>query len=147
MINLGYFTLGFYIKKFGLTLPKYLSGLFVFILLTLLFSIIGYIISYKFGLKISILSYHSPLIFLEALILYVYINSKKIVCKNENRIFVLSDLTFGVYLIHPLFIILLKPYFSVEHMEYMLVFFVLTTVFSFISVYIIKKIKYVNRIV
>lgn len=144
---IGYFVLGFYIKKFGLALPTFLNNIFSFLFLTILFAILSYTLTYIYPLNIGMSVYHSPLIFLEALILYLYINSKKIVCKNENRIFILSDLTFGVYLIHPLFIILLKPYFSVEHMEYMLVFFVLTTVFSFISVYVIKKIKYVNRIV
>lgn len=141
---IGYFVLGFYIKKYGLTLPRYLNGIFVFVILTIIFSILGYIIKYKFGLKLSILSYHSPLIFLEALILYLYINSKKIVCKNQDKLFVLSDLTFGVYLVHPFFIILLKPYFSVE---YIFLFFILTTIFSFLSIFLIKKIKYINRIV
>ena len=144
---LGYFVLGFYIKKFGLILPSFLNNFFSFILLTIIFAILRYTSTYVYPINIGMSIYHSPFIFLEALILYVYINSKKIVCKNKNKVFVLSDLTFGAYLIHPLFIILLKPYISVNHMEYMLVFFVLTIVFSFISVYVIKKIKYVNRIV
>ena len=144
---IGYFILGFYIKKFGLTLPKYLTGIYVFYILTITFAILAYISKYKIGLNLSILSYHSPLILLESLILYLYINSKKIICKNQKNLFVLSDLTFGVYLIHPFFIILLKPYFSVDYMEYMFLFFILTTFFSFLSVFIIKKIKYINRIV
>ena len=144
---LGYFILGFYIKKFGFILPKFLRGLFPFLLLTLIFAIISFMITHKYNLDISFLSYHSPLILLEAFILYCYINSKKITIKSSSTIFALSDLTFGVYLIHPLFIILLKPYFSINNMEYMILFFILTTLFSFLSIFIILKIKYINKIV
>lgn len=75
-------------------------------------------------------------------------NFKTASARTEKTVSVLSEITFGMYLVHPLVITLVTLFVSSEIRPYMYVgvIFGLTVLISGVVTYLISKIKFVNKI-
>jgi surface polysaccharide O-acyltransferase-like enzyme len=146
---IGYFILGYYFYNNQNDYAKYKNFYFViFVVSTLIFSILEILLHYFYNLKFPIVAYYSPFIALEAILLFLYFITCNSNIKFSKIWILLSTLSFGVYLIHPLFILFIEHYVTtIQQSVYLPFYFVLVLIGSYLSVYILKKIKYLNNIV
>ena len=112
-----------------------------FVISTVIFSIISISIH-----TIPIIAYYTPFIAFESILLFLYIITSTNKIKFPHIWIKLSTLSFGVYLIHPLFILFI-PNLKMENLVYIPFLFLLIIIASYTTVYILKKIKYLKNIV
>lgn len=152
----GYYLAGYWVKTWSKI--KYLNLITIVVTFIFLFSIFitrklvfifethdqDTILVSNFSLPIAAIS----LIIFQKLIL---ISNKKL--SKVSPLLKISNLTLGVYLIHPLYLILFKSFPIYNYLLqnfYWLWFislFLSTTILSFTSIYLIKKVSILNRIV
>ena len=139
---IGYFILGYSIYKNKKNFIKHNKiYLIFFIIATIIFSIMSILIH-----KIPITAYYTPFIAFEAILLFIYIITSTNKIKFPKIWVQLSTLSFGAYLIHPLFILLI-PNLQIKDLIYIPFLFLLIMIASYTAVYILKKIKYLKNIV
>lgn len=145
---IGYFILGHELYKHRFSLNHYhrLFGILFFI--SIICGSFMTIYTLKIlHLNVPLIAYYSPLIAFQAISLYLYILTRTSPVKKPDLWINLSLFSFGAYLIHPAFIILLEPYLTMGYLLYLPLFYILVLSCSYISVYFLKKIKYINNIV
>ena len=150
---IGYFIIGNYLYKYikKNELKKYTLPLSILIVISYGISILlNYMFSNKYNMFYNLFfAYRTPFIIIATFSFFTIIvsnNNKKI----SNFIISLSDLSFGVYLIHGIFLdITVKSfiYGSINSLIGIPLFFIIILISSLVSVFILKKIKYIKKIV
>lgn len=150
---IGYFIIGNYLYKYikKNELKKYTLPLFILIVISYGISIVlNYMFSRRYNMFYNLFfAYRTPFIIIATFSFFTIIvsnNNKKI----SNFIISLSDLSFGVYLIHGIFLdITVKSfiYGSINSLIGIPLFFIIILISSLVSVFILKKIKYIKKIV
>lgn len=150
---IGYFIIGNYLYKYlkKNELKKYTLPLSILIVISYGISIVlNYMFSRRYNMFYNLFfAYRTPFIIIATFSFFTIIvsnNNKKI----SNFIISLSDLSFGVYLIHGIFLdITVKSfiYGSINSLIGIPLFFIIILISSLVSVFILKKIKYIKKIV
>ena len=150
---IGYFIIGNYLYKYikKNELKKYTLPLSILIVISYGISILlNYMFSRRYNMFYNLFfAYRTPFIIIATFSFFTIIvsnNNKKI----SNFIISLSDLSFGVYLIHGIFLdITVKSfiYGSINSLIGIPLFFIIILISSLVSVFILKKIKYIKKIV
>lgn len=145
---IGYFILGheLYIHRFSLIRYHRLLGILFFISIVCISLMAIYTLKIL-HLNVPLIAYYSPLIAFQAISLYLYVLTRTSPIKKPDLWINLSLFSFAAYLIHPAFIILLEPYLTMDYLLYLPLFYILVLSSSYISVYLLKKIQYINTIV
>ena len=160
---IGYYLLGWILNKDWAAINKYKNFLYLLGIISVVGIFLGtelYTSHYSNTYKILYENSNLP-VFLYSISLFVLI--KNIVTKRENKIpnnvktFIskLAQLSFGVYLIHPSFLELtrsiIKHHLTFSNNQYPFLYisleFFMTITMSFIAVYILSKIKYLNKLI
>ena len=147
---LGYFFLGHELYKYKSKISRYRHiSLSIFIISVLITSISQLVLTFIYQTNIPLISYYSPFIAAQAIALYMYVigNDRVFTISYSNKLIYLSTLSFGVYLIHPLFIIFLEPYMTMERLYMFPLFYLLVLVGSYVTIYLMSRFKYVNKLV
>lgn len=145
---IGYFILGYELYKYKDRAAKYLPLLLtVFLMSVLMAATATTILKFILQIKFPLIDYYTPFIAIQAISLYMYVIGKKFVLKVPNRLKELSELSFGVYLIHPLFIIALIPYMTIDKLYLLPLFYLLVLGCSYTTVYFMSRIKYMKALV
>ena len=150
---IGYFIIENYLYKYlkKNELKKYTLPLSILIVISYGISIVlNYMFSRRYNMFYNLFfAYRTPFIIIATFSFFTIIvsnNNKKI----SNFIISLSDLSFGVYLIHGIFLdITVKSfiYGSINSLIGIPLFFIIILISSLVSVFILKKIKYIKKIV
>jgi len=143
---IGYFLLGYYLYKNKEKYKKYthLFGL-LFLILIVLSSFLDIIREYYLHLNITFFTILLPL---QSILLFLYILNTKFTLKLPADLWAhLSVFSFGTYLIHALFILLMEPYMTMDKLIYLPIFYLLVLVCSYISVYLLSKVAYLKSLV
>lgn len=150
---IGYFIIGNYLYKYikKNELKKYTLPLSILIVISYGISILlNYMFSRRYNMFYNLFfAYRTPFIIIATFSFFTIIvsnNNKKI----SNFIISLSDLSFGVYLIHGIFLdITVKSfiYGSINSLIGIPLFFIIILISSLVSVFILKKIKFIKKIV
>ena len=154
--NIGFFVLGKYMYDYLLN-NKENNKKYVFIMIILLLVSLGesiylnYTASLKFNMFYNLFfAYRTPFIILSTFIIfklvYIYCHNKK----PKDIILLGSDLSLGVYLIHGMFLDVTTKYVDYKNVIPIIgipSFTLYILVLSMISVYLLRKIKYLNKII
>ncbi len=154
--NIGFFVLGKYMYDYLLN-NKRNNKKYVFIMIVLLLVSLGesiylnYTASLKFNMFYNLFfAYRTPFIILSTFIIfklvYIYCHNKK----PKDIILLGSDLSLGVYLIHGMFLDVTTKYVDYKNVIPIIgipSFTLYILVLSMISVYLLRKIKYLNKII
>ena len=154
--NIGFFILGKYIYDYVSNSNRnYKNYTFIMILLLIISLIKSIYLNYTASLKFNMFynlffAYRTPFIILSSFIIfklvYIYCHDKK----PKDVILFGSDLSLGVYLIHGMFLDVTTKYVDYKHVIPIIgipSFTLYILVLSLISVYILRKIKYINKII
>lgn len=146
---IGYFILGHYLYKNQLNQKKYKKIYsYAFAVGTLLISASDIILNSIYTIRFPIISYYSPFVAMEAILFFLYFITKDIYIKNSSMWIFLSTLSFGVYLIHPIFILWIEHFsVKIEQAVYLPLYFLFVLAGSYSTVYILKKMKYLQKLV
>jgi len=146
----GYFILGDLLKDLPPTKTIYYFSIFLFVISTLI-TIIGtasadtFIHTYYDNFSVTtVMQAIAMFIILKYLTVNYIINSKKL----SKIIILLSAYSFGIYLIHPIFLRLIKKLNFIDASLIVKIPFYafLTYILSYIGVYFIRKIPYLKHI-
>ena len=154
--NIGFFVLGKYMYDYLLNNQKN-NKKYVFIMIVLLLVSLGesiylnYTASLKFNMFYNLFfAYRTPFIILSTFIIfklvYIYCHNKK----PKDIIILGSDLSLGVYLIHGMFLDVTTKYVDYKNVIPIIgipSFTLYILILSMISVYLLRKIKYLNKII
>jgi len=154
--NIGFFVLGKYMYDYLLN-NKRNNKKYVFIMIVLLLVSLGesiylnYTASLKFNMFYNLFfAYRTPFIILSTFIIfklvYIYCHNKK----PKDIILLGSNLSLGVYLIHGMFLDVTTKYVDYKNVIPIIgipSFTLYILVLSMISVYLLRKIKYLNKII
>ncbi|WP_367278767.1 acyltransferase [Malikia sp.] len=144
---IGYFILGYYLYKTKNSFQKY-TALFgiLFILSLITISVASIILKHILHVNIPIIAYYTPFIAFQAITLYLFIaNSSEF--KLPKLWSHLSLYSFGVYLIHPAFILLIEPTMTIKNIILLPAFFIFILLGSYTVIYSMSKIKYLKSLV
>ena len=151
---IGFFIIGKYLYDFSKNrdLRKYNSLLILGILVLCSFSILlNYYSSVKLNMFYNMyFAYRTPFIMYSSFAFYVLIISNYRKDSVPKIITVFSDLSLGVYLIHGIFLditVNIFNYYTIYSLVGIPFFTIIIFICSIISVFILKKIKILNRIV
>ena len=149
---IGYFILGKYLYEFikKNNIKKYNVFLVLSVLLCITISII---LNYNFSIKYNrfynlFFAYRTPFIIVSSISFFalIFANYKKDALPNIIKI--LSELSLGVYLIHGMFLditVRLFRYSTINSLIGIPIFTIIITICSCISVFILKKIKFMKQ--
>ena len=152
-IYIGYFVIGKYLYDYikKVNLSKYNILFFLMIIISIAISTyLNYYYSLKFDMFYNkYFAYRAPFIIISSLsafiLLYNYFHNKK----PNKVIMTLSDLSFGVYLVHGIFLDVSKNLVSYKDVNPLIgipSFTIFILLCSLLVCYLIKKIKYLNKI-
>lgn len=151
---IGFFVLGKYLYDYvkSKDLRKYNILLIITMIICFTISII---LNYKSSIKYNMFynlyfAYRTPFIIISSFVFYTLIISNYRKDDLNKLIMKLSDLSFGVYLIHGIFLdITVKKFLypSINSLIGIPIFTIIIFICSIVSVYILKKIKFINNIV
>ena len=151
---IGFFVLGKYLYDFikSNDLKKYNILWIVLIILCITTSIfLNYTYSHKYETFYNLFfAYRTPFIIISSISLFILVISNYKKDSVPKVIKMLSDVSLGVYLIHGIFLdITIKEfnYYNLHSVIGIPIFFIMILIGSVISVLILKKIKYVNKII
>lgn len=151
---IGFFIIGKYLYDFikNNNLKKYNTLWILIIILCVISSIyLNYSFSHRYIRFYNLFfAYRSPFIILSSISFYILVVSNYTRNMVPKVIEALSDVSFGVYLIHGLFLDVTIKIFNYQRINALIgipAFFLIILIFSAISVLVIKKIKFVNKIV
>lgn len=151
---IGFFAIGKYIYDFAKEkeLKKY-NILFILVMLTCYTTsiILNYLSSIKYNMFYNLyFAYRTPFIIFASIALFLLIvsNYKK---DTLNKVIIkFSDLSLGVYLIHGIFLditVKMLRYYSINSLFGIPIYSLIIFICSVIVVYILRKIKIINKIV
>ncbi len=154
--NIGFFVLGKYmyeyLKNNKNNNKKYLVIMILLLIIAYGFSVyLNYTASLKFNMFYNLFfAYRTPFVILATFIIfkivYTYCHNKK----PKNLIILCSDFSLGVYLIHGMFLDVTTKYVDYKNVVPFVgipSFVLYILVLSLISVAILRKIKYINKII
>ena len=151
---IGFFVLGKYLYDYvkSKDLRKYNILLIITMIICFTISII---LNYKSSIKYNMFynlyfAYRTPFIIISSFAFYTLIISNYTKDDLNKLIMKLSDLSLGVYLIHGIFLDITVKMFlypSINSLIGIPIFTIIIFICSITSVYILKKIKYINNIV
>ena len=151
---IGYFIIGNYLYKYlkKNDLKKYTLPLSILIVICCGISVLlNYYFSIKYNLFYNLFfAYRIPFIIIATFSFFSIIVSNYNNKKISNFIIFLSDLSFGVYLIHGIFLdITVKSfiYGTINSLIGIPLFFIIILISSSASVFILRKTKYIKKIV
>ena len=145
---LGYFILGDWLYRQKSKFVKHSRlALISFVFGVVLTVIIYIVLKYEMRIDLPLLAYYSPFIALQSVTLYVFLLSRKPVIPTPGILVQLSWFSFGVYLIHPLYIILIQPFMVMDKLIMLPLFYVFVLGSSYTSVYLLSRIKYTKAII
>ncbi len=153
MSFIGYFILGYYLHNYIEIKNKIIliSVLFV----SLSFTVAGEIVYSTPGKESFFLKSFSPFVIITAISIFLLLKNKyaQVQCINK-KILKLSDLTLGVYMIHPFFLIIAKKlnlynniflYLNDNYFFTIPIVFCVVAFCSFASVYVLSKIPILKK--
>lgn len=150
---IGYFILGKYLYDF-ISKNDLSSYNFVFIIMILLSFIASIFLNYSASVRLnmfynSFFAYRTPYIMMASILFFILIYNI-VHGRNHNKfIMVLSDLSFGVYLIHGIFLDITFKIFNYRDLNSIIgipLFVCIIFIFSVFSVYILRKSKILKRV-
>ena len=150
---IGYFILGKYLYDF-ISKNDLSNYNFVFIIMILLFFIASIFLNYSASVRLnmfynSFFAYRTPYIMMASILFFILIYNI-VHGRNHNKfIMVLSDLSFGVYLIHGIFLDITFKIFNYRDFNSIIgipLFVCIIFIFSVFSVYILRKSKILKRV-
>jgi surface polysaccharide O-acyltransferase-like enzyme len=149
---LAYFIAGYYIDNYSARLPKRNGVIAVSILgLMLAGALLNYYAANSLGIvrDYFAVSETGPLVFLTTCLIFLLVKNLASALVENKFIAAISETTFGIYLIHEIFISAfyenLPDYFS-RGLLYIPVVIVMTSILSFIAISLIKKIRFLRAI-
>lgn len=147
----GYFVLGYYLNQYNISSESrkkiYILGIVSLIFTIVMTSVFSLNNNYP---QIKLYEYLTPNILFVSTAIFVLFKEKiskiKINNKIEGSVVTLSDITLGIYLIHDIYLIILKDFFDISSLSFnpLISVPVITFIvfwFSLISTYFIKKCK------
>ena len=148
---IGFFILGYYLSKYNLSAPKRWL-IYVLAILSLVITYFGTLymtIRNNGALDQTFYAYLRPNTILIAAAIFVAGKSIKVNPSHKKKIVHLSNLSFGIYLVHPMFRNWIFEYINVQKMTLITVpvDIVIISILSFAVVYILRKIPIIKRIV
>lgn len=144
----GYFILGCELYKYKDNAAKHRSLLLMgFILSVLITSVVNIVFKGIILIKLPIIAYYSPFITFQAVTLFLYVIGSDSSVKSSKVLIELSVLSFGVYLIHPLFIIALEPQMTMDRLYMFPLFYLLVLSSSYLIVKLMSHIKYIKAFI
>jgi surface polysaccharide O-acyltransferase-like enzyme len=148
---IGFFILGYYLSKYDLShfKKRLLYLLAVLSLFITYFGTFYMTIQSNGDLDQTFYQYLRPNTILIAAAIFAAVKSAKIRPKHSRLIILLSNLSFGIYLVHPMLRNWIFEYINVQKETIITVpiDIVIISVLSFIIIYVLRKIPYVKRIV
>lgn len=151
---LGYFVLGYFLHNF-IEIKKYYNLFVLIILLCFVVTIAG---NMKYSLPNQTSFFFknlSPFNVIIASLIFLLVKNKSINIRYHDIIIKLSNLTLGVYLIHPLFLAIIEKLNLYYQINILLndnnfftipIIFILISLLSFITIFIVSKIPFVRKI-
>jgi surface polysaccharide O-acyltransferase-like enzyme len=143
---IGFYFLGYELYKSKISFPS--AALIIgFIIFTTLIIIFGYFSNTFFSLKGNkFASFLSPLVIGQAVALFILISHYRSNIINIQKI---SFLTYGVYLIHPIFIKIYENLFLSNKYQLLHIFLatLFTIIMAFIATAILKKFRFTSNII
>ena len=149
---LGYFVLGYYLHNYVNIKKNFL--IILTLLCCLMISVFGDIYYSSTQKQSFFLNTLSPFVIITAISIFLLLKNKCLKIKQNNTILQLSNLTLGVYLIHPFFIriaeklnLFNKIYILLNDNNFftILIIFIAVNICSFFSVYLLKKIPIIKK--
>lgn len=145
---IGFYFLGYELYKLKFAFPV-VRLLVLFLGLIVLMLGLGYFSQVIFSLRGNIFaSFLSPLVICQAILIFIFITHIKI--ENNKKVLKrLSALVYGVYLIHPVFILIYINFYKVEHHQLLNIFAatLFTTILSFFIIDKVNNIRFIRNIV
>lgn len=149
---IAYFLGGYYLDKNGSKLHLKNSSLLISIVtLVLLGAVFNYLVADSLGIikDYFILSNTGPLVFIISGLIFIFVKNNTNNIKENIVISKISEASFGMYLIHPIFIYIIDELFTsykLIPLVYIPFIIILTTLCSFIFIYIIRKNNSIRKI-
>lgn len=149
---LGYFVAGYYIDQYGAKLRvKNIYLVLIIISLTLVGMALNYVSATSLGVvkDYFILDNDRPLVFLIAICIFLLVSRLHVFSHPRKLVERLSDASFGIYLVHPIFIGEFKkwlPSYEVLGLCYIPLVIFLTFVTSFMFIIIIRQNRILRKI-
>ncbi|MDD3597076.1 acyltransferase family protein [Sulfuricurvum sp.] len=145
---IGYFLLGYYLMNDKEKLLRFKSYyLPLFILSTLLVSLATVIEKDIYHIGVPTNARWTPFVFIESVSLFLYFITRDIRIKHSDTLKKAAGYSFGIYLIHPAIIELFSTRLTLPLIEYLPIYFMLILIICYGAVFILHKIKYLNKIV
>lgn len=147
-----YYLIGYYVSIISTEkYKKYISYIFAFMSLILIILSIVYSFT-KIEMFTHLWGYTSPLIIIWSTCMFIIFKDKKwnISERLKRIIFSISNNSFGIYIIHPLFINIVYKVLKLTPSKFggvitVPIFLLLFTVLSYIATFILKKVKFVRK--
>ncbi len=147
---LAYFLGGFYIDRYS----KHINIGNTVLLAVIAISILGgallnyyFVISYGISKDFLILDNMSPIVILITTLIFLLARKNMSILHNNKIISLISEVSFGVYLIHPFYITLISNVIPVNDLSaFINVPFMLfaTALLSFLSIWLLRKIRFMK---
>ena len=152
MWYIAYFIGGYYIDVYGdyIDAPSPIIGAGI-LLFTLLGAVLNYYVIHLLGITLDyiVMNTVSPFVFIISLLVFILVRKHSTLFKANMAIVAFSEASFGMYLIHPMFIYVLMHYlpgYYLRPVTYIPTFIILTTIASFCSIISIRKIAFMRYI-
>ncbi|WP_017445393.1 acyltransferase [Gayadomonas joobiniege] len=149
---IGYFICGYYLDKYGESLKiSNISIVFVIVALMLIGIYLNYYVAISFGLLKDwfVLNNKGPFLFVITALIFLLIKKNSARLANYKTVSAVSTASFGMYLIHPVFIYMFEqivPGYYTNPIIYLTIVVALTTLLSFFSIFCIRKIRMLKAI-
>lgn len=145
---IGYFLLGHYLYKKKDDFKKYSTTFGILFLIGMIaVSVLSIVLKHIMQINIPIIGNFTPFVAFQAITLYLYIITNNHKVKFPKLWIHLSLYSFGVYLIHPAFILLSESNMTMDHFALLPLFYLFALVSSYITVYLLSKVKFLKDIV
>jgi len=149
---IAYFIGGFYLDSYADRIRiKNIILLLLITIIILLGSALNYFSITSLGITKDyfVLNNYSPLVFVYSALIFLVVKKNSYCLKYNMIISKISEASFGMYLIHPIYILLLKnafpSYYSIP-IKYIPLSIILTTLASFFSISILRKSHFIRKV-
>ena len=149
---IAYFIGGYYLDKYSNHIAIQ-STLILFFLASLI--LIGTVLNYYFITSYKIFEDNlmmintGPMVFLITVFIFLLVKRNSLVLKKNKFVYSIAESSFGMYLIHPVFLHILKyklPMYYSNALVYLPLIIFITTIASFFSIISLRKLSIMRKI-
>lgn len=145
---IGYYVLGHVLYENRDKFPQINRNAFlIFLAILVSTTLLRILINSYWRINLPVVSYFSPLVAAEAIALFLFPTNKMITVRSPSVWIQLSALSFGVYLIHPAFILLIKPGMTMENFSFFPLAYLFVLSASYAAVYFMSRVPYARNII